>query len=215
MFFHLSASQIGYILVGTAWTILLSVIGTVGGFIVGLPVALARVSKRRWIRWVSSIYVQINQGIPLPVTMFLAYFGISIFGVNVSTVIAASLALVLNSAAYLGEIWKGSINAVPPTQAEAAESLALTYSQRMIYVILPQAVTISIPPTVGFVVGLVKNTSYAVVIGMAELTYSARVVNNTTFEPFVIFTLAAALYFLICYPLSRLSLRLERAMKKD
>ncbi|MEA3085630.1 MAG: polar amino acid transport system permease protein [Paraburkholderia sp.] len=214
MFFHLSASQIGYILEGTGWSFLLSVIGTVGGFIVGLPIALARVSKRRWVRSVSGIYVQFNQGIPLPVTMFMVYFGISIFGVNVSTVLAASSALVINASAYLGEMWKGSINSVALTQSEAAESLALTYVQRMIYVILPQAVTIAIPPTVGFVVGLIKNTSYAVVIGMAELTYSARVVNNTTFEPFVIFTLAAAIYFLMCYPLSRLSLRLERAMRK-
>jgi len=213
MFFHLSLSQFGYILQGTFWTIVSSILGTLGGFVVALPVALARVSKRRWLRGVSGVFVQIVQAVPLPVTMFIVYFGISIFGFNVSTIIAASLALIVNAAAYLGEMWKGSIMSVPSTQSEAAESLALNYSHRMIYIILPQAVRISIPPTVGFVVGLVKNTSYAVVIGMAELTYSARVVNNTTFEPFVIFTIAAALYFVICYPLSRLSMRLERTFK--
>jgi len=85
MFFHLSLSQFGYILQGTFWTIVLSIFGTLGGFVVALPVALARVSKRRWLRGVSGVFVQIVQAVPLPVTMFIVYFGISIFGFNVST----------------------------------------------------------------------------------------------------------------------------------
>jgi polar amino acid transport system permease protein len=146
--------------------------------------------------------------------MFVVYFGMSIGGYTVPVLVAAALALTVNAAAYLGEIWRGSIESVPSTQWEASESLALSYVQRMQYVILPQALRISIPPTVGFVVALVKNTSYAVVIGMSELTYTSRVVNNTTFQPFVIFTIAAGLYFMMCYPLSVLSLRLERIVRQ-
>jgi len=208
---NLTDAQLGYMLKGALATIELSGAGAVGGALIGLPIALLLVSGGRVSRVVCRAYVHAFQGIPLPVAMFVVYFGIGIFGFDVLPLIAASLALAVNAGAYLGDIWRGSILAVPGTQWEAAESLALSYAQKMINVILPQALRISIPPTVGFVVALIKNTSYAVVIGMAELTYSSRIVNNTTFEPFVIFSLAAAIYFLICFPVSRLSARLERS----
>ncbi|CAN7696199.1 amino acid ABC transporter permease [Caballeronia sp. LjRoot29] len=214
MLFNLTPEQFFYIFRGAGWTIVLSMLGVAGGVLLGIPIALARVSRHTWLKRASGLYVQINQAIPLPVTMFVVYFGISIGGYTVPVLVAAALALTVNAAAYLGEIWRGSIESVPSTQWEASESLALSYVQRMQYVILPQALRISIPPTVGFVVALVKNTSYAVVIGMSELTYSSRVVNNTTFQPFVIFTIAAGLYFMMCYPLSVLSLRLERIVRQ-
>jgi polar amino acid transport system permease protein len=214
MILNLTEPQIAYVLKGAVATLELSVAGAVGGSLLGLPTALALVSRRRMLVTVARAYVLALQGIPLPVTMFVAYFGIGLLGFNVLPVLAASFALAINAGAYLGEIWKGSINAVPLTQWEASESLAMTYIQRMIYVILPQAARISIPPTVGFLVALIKNTSYSVVIGMAELTYSARVINNTTFEPFVIFTFAAAIYFCICFPISRLSMKLETLVKR-
>lgn len=211
MIFHLTAAQYGFLLKGALATIELSVAGAVGGAIIGMPVALWLVSGGRFARTLCRIYVLALQGVPLPVAMFVVYFGIGIFGFDVLPVIAASVALAVNAGAYFGDIWRGAIAAVPATQWEAAESLALSYAQKMIHVILPQALRISIPPTVGFIVALIKNTSYAVVIGMDELTYSSRIVNNTTFEPFLIFTIAAAIYFLICFPVSRLSARLERA----
>jgi polar amino acid transport system permease protein len=213
MLFNLTSEQFVYIFRGAGWTLVLSVLGIVGGVLVGAPIALARVSMRKWLKRTAGVYVQVNQAVPLPVTMFVVYFGMSIGGYSVPVLIAAAIALTLNAAAYLGEIWRGSIESVPKTQWEASESLALSYIQRMQYVILPQALRISIPPTVGFLVALVKNTSYAVVIGMTELTYVSRVVNNTTFEPFVIFTIAAGIYFSICYPLSLLSLKLERIVR--
>ena len=130
------------------------------------------------------------------------------------TLIAAGLAMTAYSSAYLGEIWKGCIEAVPRTQWEAAECIALRPIQRVVYVILPQAVRVAIAPTVGFLVQIIKNSSYAVVIGVFDLTYSARVVNNSTFKPFVVFSIAAVIYFAICYPLSSLSYRLERRLKR-
>lgn len=211
MIFHLTVAQYGYLLKGALATLELSIAGSLGGAIVGLPVALMLVSGGRITRALCRTYVLALQGIPLPVAMFVVYFGIGLFGFDVLPVIAASVALAINAGAYLADIWRGAISAVPLTQWEAAESLALSYPQKMIHVILPQALRISIPPTVGFLVALIKNTSYAVVIGMAELTYSSRIVNNTTFEPFVIFTIAATIYFLICFPVSWLSARLERS----
>lgn len=204
-----SLDQYGFLVQGAFWTVVLSLMGFVGGTIVGLPVALTRISRGWFLCRLSSVYVQFVQGIPLPVIMFVVYFGVSIYGFDVNALVAAAIAMTLYSSAYLGEIWKGCIQAVPKTQWEAGECLALTNLQRFIYVILPQALRIAVPPTVGFLVQIVKNTSYSVVIGFFDLTYSAKILNNATFKPFVIFTAAALIYFAICFPLSRYARRFE------
>lgn len=203
-----------FIFKGAGWTIILSALGFIGGVLLGLPVALARSSRNPWLARGTGFFVQLVQGIPLPVIMFVVYFGISIAGFDLPALVAAGLALTAYAGAYLGEIWKGCIQAVPRTQWEAAQCLALTPAQTAFHVILPQAGRIAIPPTVGFLVQIVKNSSYAVVIGFFDLTYSSRVVNNSTFEPFIVFTIAALIYFAMCYPLSRLAARLESKYQK-
>ncbi|WP_200843385.1 amino acid ABC transporter permease [Pantoea sp. 18069] len=212
MLFGISLDLVGFIFKGAGWTLVLSLMGFVGGALAGLPIALALARGGWLLRRVTGAYVQLVQGIPLPVIMFLCYFGISIAGFDLPSLVAAGLAMTAYASAYLGEIWKGCIQAVPRTQWEAAECLALRPLQRVGYVILPQAVRIAVAPTVGFLVQIVKNSSYAVVIGFFDLTYSARVVNNSTFKPFIVFTLAALLYFAICYPLSSLAYRLEKRL---
>lgn len=207
--------QILFILQGAGWTLVLSLLGFVGGTLIGLPAAIARTSKNAPLRIAVAAYINVIQGIPLPIIMFLAYFGISIAGFNVPALVAAGIAMTAYSSAYLAEIWRGSIESVPRAQWEAAECLALTDMQRLTHVILPQAVRISIPPTIGFLVQIIKNTSYAVVIGFADLTYSARLINNTTFQPFTVFSIAALLYFAICFPLSRFSKTLERKLNRS
>lgn len=204
-----SLYQYGFLVQGAFWTVVLSLMGFVGGTIVGLPVALARISRGWFLCRASSAYVQFVQGIPLPVIMFVVYFGVSIYGFDVNALVAAAIAMTLYSSVYLGEIWKGCIQAVPKTQWEAGECLALTNLQRFIYIILPQALRIAVPPTVGFLVQIVKNTSYSVMIGFFDLTYSAKILNNATFKPFIIFTAAALIYFAICFPLSRYARRFE------
>ncbi|AJG17461.1 amino acid ABC transporter permease [Cupriavidus basilensis] len=210
----LSLDQVLFILRGAGWTLLLSAMGFIGGALAGLPLALARSRGGRVLRTVTGAFVQLVQGVPLPVIMFVVYFGISVGGFELPALVAAGIAMTAYSCAYLAEIWKGCIQAVPRTQWEAAECLALTPLQRVVHVILPQAARIAVAPTVGFLVQIVKNSSYAVVIGFFDLTYSARVVNNSTFEPFVVFSIAAVLYFAICYPLSTLSYKLERRFKR-
>jgi polar amino acid transport system permease protein len=213
--FGLTIEQIAFIFRGAGWTIVLSLLGFVGGTIFGLPVALARASHNRGLKLVSGLFVQLVQGIPLPVIMFVVYFGISIGGYDVPALVAAGIAMTLYSSAYLGEIWRGCIQAVPKTQWEAGECLALTNFQRFVYVILPQALRIAVPPTVGFLVQIVKNTSYAVVIGFFDLTYSAKVINNSTFMPFTVFTIAALIYFAICFPMSVMARRFERRLNRS
>ncbi|KGD90506.1 amino acid ABC transporter permease [Achromobacter sp. RTa] len=210
----ISLEQLQFILRGAGWTLLLSSMGFLGGAVVGLPLALARSRGGRLLRVMTGGLIQLVQGIPLPVLMFLCYFGISIAGYDLPSLVAAGLAMTAYSAAFLAEIWKACIQAVSKTQWEAAECLALRPLQRVWYVVLPQAARIAVAPTVGFLVQIVKNSSYAVVIGFFDLTYSARVVNNSTFEPFAVFSIAAVLYFAICYPLSVLSYRLEKRLKR-
>jgi polar amino acid transport system permease protein len=213
--FGLTIEQLAFIFRGAGWTIVLSLLGFVGGTLLGLPVALARASRNRILTVASGLFVQLIQGIPLPVIMFVVYFGISIGGYDVPALVAAGVAMTLYSSAYLGEIWRGCIQAVPKTQWEAGECLALTNSQRFVYVILPQALRMAVPPTVGFLVQIVKNTSYAVVIGFFDLTYSAKVINNSTFMPFTVFTIAALIYFAICFPMSMLARRFERRLTRS
>jgi polar amino acid transport system permease protein len=146
--------------------------------------------------------------------LFLVYFGISIFGVSVDPLAAASISLVLNAAAFLGDIWRGCIESVPRGQGEAAQALALKSWQRVTLVILPQAFNIAIPPTVVYIVQLIKNTSLASIIGFVELTRTGQIINNATFQPFLVFSLVAAFYFALCWPISWSSKKLERRVAR-
>lgn len=207
---QLGTNHLLYLLVAAQWTVALSLIAFVGGSILGLVIALMRVSKSAVVRGVASGYIQLIQGTPLLIVLFLSYFGLGIIGLKLVPLVAAGISLTLYAGAFLGEIWRGCIEAVPKTQWEASDCLGLNRVQQYTYVILPQAVKIAIPPTVGFMVQIVKNTSLASVIGFVELARAGQIVNNSTFEPFVIFTCVAAIYFALCYPLSVASRTLER-----
>ena len=206
----LNANHLLYLLQGATWTVGLSLIAFVGGGLLGLLVALCRVSPSRPLRLVTAGYVQLIQGTPLLVILFMSFFGLPALGLKISPLTAASVSLTVYVGAYLGEIWRGCIQSVPRAQWEAAECLALTRGQRMRLVVLPQAVRIATPPTVGFMVQIVKNTSLASVVGFVELARSGQIINNSVFEPFIVYLVIAAIYFGLCYPLSRWSQRLER-----
>jgi polar amino acid transport system permease protein len=207
---QLSANHVWYLITAAQWTVLLSLIAFVGGALVGLPIALMRVSPSHALRVIAGGYIQLIQGTPLLILLFLTYFGLGILGYKLAPLVAAGLALTLYAAAFLGEIWRGCIEAVPRTQWEASDCLGLDRFQQYAYVILPQAFKMAIPPTVGFMVQIVKNTSLASVVGFVELARAGQIVNNSTFEPFIIFCIVAAIYFAMCYPLSLASRFLER-----
>ncbi|MGJ7556547.1 amino acid ABC transporter permease [Variovorax sp. RB3P1] len=204
----------GFLLMGAWGTVQLSALAFVGGGLIGLAVALARVSPVKAVRVAAAGYIQAIQGTPLLVLMGVCFFGPNIAGIgSVPALAAAALAITIYASAFLGEIWRGCIQSVPRSQWEAAECLALTRWERMRRVILPQALRIATPPTVGFLVQIIKNTSIAsLVVGYAELSYNAKVLNNSTFQPFLYFGCAVVLYFILCYPLSRWSRALERKL---
>ena len=210
MFAHLNANHLRFLLDGALWTVVLSLIAMMGGGLLGFVVALARISPRESMRTIAAGYIQLIQGTPLLVIMFVTYFGLPTIGMSISPLVAAGASLTLNVSAYLGEIWRGAIQSVPAPQWEAAECLALTRAQRMFRVILPQAVRIATPPTVGFSVQVIKNTSLASVVGFVELARSGQLINNSIFQPFPVYLIIAAIYFCLCYPISRLSRSLER-----
>ncbi len=206
------AGEIFYLVQAMQWTVMLSVIALVGGGLLGLCLTVLRVAPWRPGQWLVTGYVQLFQGTPLLMQLFVFYFGFGIFGWDVPAIVAASTALILYAAAFLAEIWRGCIQAIPKGQWEAARALGLRFLPAMWLVVLPQAVRIAIPPTVGFLVQLVKNTSLASIVGYVELTRAGQVINNATFQPFSVFMVVAALYFALCFPLSLLSRWLERRM---
>ena len=209
MFRQFGTNELLFILAAVRWTLLLSVLAFVGGAIAGLGVALARTADWPWLRHLTTGYIKLFQGTPLLMQLFLVFFGANILGFSVDPLVAAAIGLTLYASAFLGEIWRGCIQAIPKGQWEAATALGLHYPDRMRYVILPQAAKIGIAPTVGFLVLLVKSTSLASIIGFVELTRAGQIINTATFRPFLVFGIVAGLYFVLCWPLSVVAKRLE------
>ncbi|OWT55724.1 amino acid ABC transporter permease [Candidimonas nitroreducens] len=212
----MTSQQFMFLINGLWGTVILSVLTFLFGGLLGFLISLMKVSASGLLRAVASTYITVLQGIPLLVLMGVAFYGPSLFDITLDPLFAAVLALTLYASAYLADIWQGCIKSVPKPQWEAAECLGIGKTKRMFLVILPQALRISLPPTVGFMVQIVKNTSIAsLVVGYAELAYNSKILNNSTFEPFLYFGLAALLYFVICYPLSVASRRMELQMKRN
>ena len=202
-----------FVLGGLRWTILLSLAAMGGGSVLGLLVAILRTAPIRSLRWVARAFIEVLQGTPVLMQLFLTYYGLAVvLDLRIDPWPAVVLAMTLNAAAFLGEIWRGSIEAIPRTQWEAAQSLALRYPQQLMLVILPQALRISVPATVGFLVQLIKSTAIASLIGFVELTRAGQLMTSVTFEPMTIYPVVAMLYFIICWPLSLASGMLERKM---
>jgi len=201
-----------FIIRAAGWTLLLTAISFLIGSLIGGVFAILRLSRIKAVRRFAAGYILVIQSIPVLMVLFMSYYGLSLVGIELPPFFAASASLAIYVSAYLAEIWRGSIESVPFQQWEASASLAHSPAQTYAHVILPQAIRISLPPTVGFLVQLVKNTSIVSVVGFVELARAGQLVNNATFQPFQVFTLVAALYFLICFPLSRLSRHLEKVM---
>jgi len=209
---QLNPGDYEFLLLAARWTILLSLYAAIGGGIVGLAIALMRTSASAVLHWVSIGYIRVFQGTPLLLQLFLVFFGGDMLGLPLGAWLSAVLGFSLNAGAFLGEIWRGAIRSVPAGQTEAAKALGLRYGPRMLRVVLPQALRVAIPPTVGFLVNLIKSTSLAAIIGFVEVTRAGQMLNNATFQPFLIFGIVSAIYFALCWPLTLTSRRLENRL---
>jgi len=198
-------SSLPILLHGAFWTLVLSASTFVAAGIFSLIFALLRVLGPKPVRLLIAGYIELVQATPLLILLFLAYYGLSFLGYYFSPLAAAVISLTLYATAFLADIWRGCIEAIPKPQWEAADALAMSMPQKLRYVILPQAFRISLGPTVGFLVQIVKNTSVTALISFVELTRAGQLLNNMTFQPFEVFLTVGAMYFIICYPLSHYS----------
>ena len=196
----------------TRWTLLLSTIAFLCGGIAGFLLMVMRISPFPPIKYVSWLYSEIVQGTPLLIQFLMAFFGLSILGIEISPWASATLALTAFTSAFLGDIWRGSVEAIPKGQWEAAKALSLNYFQQLGLVVLPQAMRLSIAPTVGFLAQVIKGTSLASAIGFVELARSATNITNVTFDPFFVYLVTAAIYFCLCFPISVFSRKLEKIL---
>jgi polar amino acid transport system permease protein len=212
MFQTFSLAHVGFLLQATLWTLLLSVIALVGGSVFGSFVALLRVSIYPPLRWLAQIYIYVIQGTPLLVLLFIAYYGVNYLGLDLPAIVSAAIGLTLYASAFLGEIWRGSIQSVGGGQWEGSGALGLSWWQSMRYVIVPQAIRVAIPPTVGFSVQVVKNTALASIVGFIELTRAGQIVAGATFQPLQVYLTVAAIYFVMCSVLSYASRIADRRM---
>jgi polar amino acid transport system permease protein len=199
-----------FLLLATRWTILLALITFVGGGMLGLAVAAIRVAPARPLRWLAAGYIQFFMGTPILIQLFMIYYGSSFLGYRPDVWFAAALTFCLNAGAFFGEIFRGSIEAIPKGQWEASTALGFRFLRTLRLVIIPQAVRLMLPPTVGFMVQIVKTTSVASLIGLTELARAATQVNTVTFQPVMVFGTVSLIYFALCWPLSLYAAYLER-----
>ncbi len=208
----LGPQQVVFILGALRWTLLLAGLSLLIGGVAGFALAVARVSMWRGVRVAAAAYIGVIQGVPALMLLFLSFYGLSLAGLDLPPLVAAAISLAFYVSGYLADIWRGAIQSVPWQQWEASGSLAMTRMQQFRYVVLPQALRIATPPTVGFAVQAVKNTSIVSIVNVVELSRAGQLVNNATYEPFRVYGLVALLYFAVCWPMSLLAARLERRL---
>ena len=215
LFVAFSYKDILFLLQAALVTIGMCAVAFSCGLAVALVIGLLRTARRfPALRWIGGAYVEIFRGTPLLMQIFVAYFGLSILGINLPPFVAVSVPLILYTGAYMGEIVRAGIEAVPRGQWEAGSSLGMSYPQLMGYVVAPVAFRVMIPPSVGFLVQLVKGTSLAYVVGYVELTRAGYIVSQSTYATMLVFTIVGVIYFGINYPLSLASQRLEARLKR-
>lgn len=210
----LAWENLPFILSGIAMTLTVSLISMFIGLVFGLILALFRSSKRWILRWPARIYISFMRGTPMLVFLFILYFGLPIIGIELSALIAASLGFGLNSAAYIAEINRSSLNSVDQGQWESAKALNLTYWTTLRKIILPQATRIAIPPLTNVFMNLVKSTSLAAVITVPELFQKTQIVVGRTYDAMTMYILVAMIYWGLCLIIAFIQERLELRFSK-
>jgi len=217
MFEELGVEHLQMIIKGGCVTIEICVIAVLVGVGSGFLVGLMGSGKYAVLRWATNLYVGVIRGIPILLLIFFSYFGVPLLlpGGDVPEFVAAIIALSLFASAYIGEIVRGSINAIPTGQVQAAEALGMRYWTYQFSVILPQAIRLMVPPGVGFLVVLIKDSSLVAVIGLMDLTRAGKITASLTARPISAYLIVGALYFVICYFVSEFGKRYERRLRNQ
>jgi len=202
MNFSLVFDSLPLLFQGLLMTLLLSVASMIGSTIVGLVAATLRTSRLPVGSQIARVYVEIFRGSPLLITLLIVYYGVAYAGYAMNVLVAAIIGISVYHGAYIAEIIRGGIEAVPHGQWEASRILGLSNAQTFTSVILPQTSKLVLPPLVGQYIALIKDTSLAFIIGLAELTRQGQSIIDRVGQPVLIYFLVAVIYFIICYPLS-------------
>jgi polar amino acid transport system permease protein/cystine transport system permease protein len=201
----------------TGMTVKVTLGALVVALLLGLVVALMRISSFKWIRWIALVYTDVLRGTPALVQLFIIYFGLSDLGVEFDPITAAIVGLGINGAAYAGEIYRAGIEAIHKGQMEAALSLGMTPAKAMRFIIMPQAVRIMLPPLCNYAILLVKDTAIISTIAAPEIMFEARRMVQATFMHSVsgqIYLMCAIFYLALTLPLSHVAQRLEKARER-
>ncbi|RVU54703.1 amino acid ABC transporter permease [Anaerosphaera multitolerans] len=220
-------SQIAFIkqygiayLLGVRTTLMLSLIGVVFGFLLGIIICLMRMSKNKVFSFFGSAYVEIIRGTPMMVQLLLIYFGLRSkippsLELLKNQILLCSVAICINAAAYIAELIRGGIESVDKGQFEAGRCLGLSEKQTMKAIIFPQALKNILPSLGNEFIALIKETAIVLNVGVADLTYMGNVIKGTTFEVFRPLMYAAILYFIMTFSLSKLMNKFERRLAND
>lgn len=211
-FSFLTKGYFFYFLQGAKWTIIVSLVSVFFGVLVGFLLTLLKRSKIGVLRSISDIYIEVVRGTPLLLQIFIVYFGLGKI-IKIEEVVAVIIALSLNSAAYVSELIRAGIEAVDKGQMEAARSLGMPESMGMKLIVAPQAIKNILPAVGNEFVAIIKESSLASTLGVAELMYGAKVAGSTTYSYFEALIVSAGFYFLMTFSLGRLMKYIERRMK--
>ena len=197
---------------GILWTLQFTIVSFLLAAVWGLTLALARSSRFAPVRLTAYGYTELFKNIPIITEIFIVYFGLGQIGITLGTFSAGVISLVLFYGAYLAEIFRGALQSVPETQKEASAALGFSALQVNRYVVLPQAVRVALPGAATMLVDLLKSTSLLITIAAAELMNQAQTIASETFRPLEVYVVIGAIYFVLCFPLSRLALLLEQKL---
>jgi polar amino acid transport system permease protein len=203
------------LLQGVLVTLLVTVLGAAVAVITAFTAGLGRLSQHRWLRWPAGVFVEVFRGTSLLVQMFWFFFALPFFGIQLAPLAAAVLALGLNEGAYAAEIVRGTISARAQGQTEACVALGMGRGLRMRRVLIPQSIPAMLPPFGNVLVDLLKNTSLVSLVTVADLTFRAQMVRNTTGKTAAVFLTILVLYFVLALLLSLLMKWLERRFALD
>ncbi len=205
-----------FLILAARWTVALAAIAFVGGGLVGLLVTWMRISRSIALRAFAIAYVEVLQGTPLLMQLFLWFFMLTLLlPVRLPALVVAAVALTLNASAFFVEIWRGSVEAIARTQWEAAASIGMSRWQQLRHIIAPQALRVALAPSVGMMIVVLKGTALTALIGFVEVTRQGQLISGVTFQPLITFLVVGAIYLALCLPLAELAEWIERRLHVD
>ncbi|KGE17257.1 amino acid ABC transporter permease [Paenibacillus wynnii] len=213
--FNMAYEYRNFFLSGLQYTLLLAVLGVFFGFVLGIAIALLRMSKWWPVRFIATAWVEFLRGTPMLVQLFLIHYGLATFGIEFSAMESGAITLSINSSAYLAEIFRAGIQGVDRGQVEAARSLGMRQGMTMRYIVLPQALKSVLPAIGNEFITIIKESSIVSFIGVMDLMFQSRSVSTITYDGFTPLVIIAFMYFVLTFTLSKILGRLERRLNTD